>query len=59
MNGYIALYNSKRIEVYANGSYEAQCKAAEILKVSNKNRHKISVMLAEKNEEQVTHMPLF
>jgi len=28
MNGYIALYKGKQIEVYANTSYEAQQKAS-------------------------------
>jgi hypothetical protein len=52
-NGYIAFYKGKRIEVYALTSYQAQIKAAEIFKA--KKSYEVTVMLAEKNGEQVTH----
>lgn len=52
MNGYICLYKNKRIEVYADSSYLAQKKAAEILKV--KKSYEISVYLAEKDGNPVT-----
>ena len=59
MNGYIAYYNNKKIDVYADTSYQAQQRAAKVLNVSEKNRYKITVILAEKNNQQVTHIPDF
>ena len=38
MNGYIAIYKGKRIEVFAESSYAAQCKAAEKFKARNRAR---------------------
>ncbi len=55
MNGYVCFYARKRVEVYANSSYEAQVKAAEQLNVPVKKRHQITVVLAEKDGQQVTH----
>lgn len=52
-NGYIAFYKGKKIEVYANTSYEAQQYAA--LKFKAKKSYDVTVVLAEKNNEQVTH----
>ena len=57
MNGYKALYKGKWIEVYANSSYEAQQKAAIIFKA--KKRYDITVILCEKQGEQVTHIADF
>ena len=57
MNGYIAFYKGKRAEVYANTSYEAQQKAAALFKA--KKRYEVSVMLAEKEGQQVVHAPMF
>lgn len=59
MNGYIALYNGKKIEVIAETSYKAQVEAARVLNVKEKNRYKISVYLCEKNGEPVTHVADF
>ena len=53
MNGYIAFYRGKQIEVYAPTSYEAQQLAAKQLKA--KKSYEVTVMLAERNGEQVTH----
>lgn len=53
MNGYIAFYRNKKIEVMANTSYEAQQKAAVVFKA--KKSYEVTVMLAEKNGEQVVH----
>jgi len=55
MNGYIAFYKDKKIEVYANSSYEAQKEAAAQLAVHPSKRYTVTVVLAEKNGEQVTH----
>lgn len=56
MNGYVCIHKSKRYEVNANTSYEAQCKCAEQNGI--KKRYEITVMLAEKNGEQVIHSPV-
>jgi len=53
MNGYIAFYKGKKIEVHADTSYEAQQIAAKQFKA--KKSYDVTVMLAEKNGEQVTH----
>lgn len=57
MNGYIAFYRGKKIEVYADTSYEAQKKAADVFKA--KKPYEVSVVLAEKDGQQVTHKPVF
>lgn len=55
MNGYIALYKGKQIEVYANTSYEAQQKASAQFKA--KKSYEVSVYLCELQGKQViTHM---
>ncbi len=56
-NGYIALYRSKQIEVWANSSYEAQQKAAQQFKA--KKSYEVSVYLCEKGGEQVTTLTDF
>ena len=53
MNGYICFHKSKRFEVYANSSYEAQKKCAEQNRI--KKSYEITVVLAERDDEQVTH----
>ena len=55
MNGYVAFYKGKRVEVHAPTSYEAQQKAAAMLKA--KKAYEVSVVLAEKDGVQVTHTP--
>jgi len=44
---YVCFYKEKRVEVYATSSYSAQVEAAKRLKVSEKNRYQVSVMLAD------------
>ncbi len=56
-NGYIAFYKGKNIEVYADSSYAAQKKAALIFKA--KKSYDVTVVLAEKDGKQVTHVPSF
>jgi hypothetical protein len=56
MNGYVCFYNRNRVEVHAETTYEAQKKAAEKLKVPEKRRHQITVVLAEKDDVPVTHV---
>ena len=55
MNGYIAFYRGRQIEVYAESSYQAQQKAAAIFKT--KKSYEVTVVIAEKDGEQVTHSP--
>lgn len=57
MNGYKAFYRGKSIEVMANTSLEAQTKAAAQFKA--KKSYEVTVMLCEKNGEQVTHIADF
>jgi hypothetical protein len=55
MNGYIALYKGKQIEVYANTSYEAQKLASTKFKA--KKSYEVSVYLCELAGKQVvTHL---
>ena len=53
MNGYVAFYRGKRIEVYAATTIEARDKAAASFKA--RKAYDVTVMLAEKNGEPVTH----
>ena len=55
-NGYVAHYKGKRTEVQANSSYEAQQIAAQQFGAARP--YEVSVTLAEKDGEQVTHLPL-
>ena len=57
MNGYIAFYKGKQLEVYAETSYKAQMEAARIFKT--KKSYEVTVVLAEKNGVEVTHTPDF
>lgn len=53
MNGYIAFYKDKKIEVYANTSYEARQKAAAIFKA--KKSYQVDVHLCELGGKEVIH----
>lgn len=53
MNGYIAFYRGKQIEVHAASSYEAQTKAAALFKA--KKSYEVTVVLAERGGEAVVH----
>lgn len=55
MNGYIAFYRGKRVEVYAATSYEAQQKAAALLKVKPQKSYEVTVMLAEIDGAAIVH----
>jgi hypothetical protein len=54
--GYIALFGSKRHELYAASSYAAQLAAIEFFKPSKSKRHLVSVHLAEVGGETVTQV---
>lgn len=57
MNGYVAFYNQRRVELYAPSLYAAKVEAERLLKVPANKRHMISVVLAEKSGEPVVHDP--
>ena len=57
MNGYIAFFNGKRVEVYAGSLYQAQLKAIEIFKPAKSKRHMVHAHLAEKDGVPVIHTP--
>ena len=54
MNGYVCFYKGKRLEVYAETSYDAQKKAAKEFKA--KKTWDISVTIAEKDGKQIEHI---
>ena len=53
MNGYVCLYKGKRLEVYADTSYQAQQKAAQQFKA--KKSYEVTVMLAELSGKEYIH----
>ena len=55
--GYVGFYKSKRGEVYADSSYEAQQKLAK--KLGAKKEYEVSVTLAEKDGKPVIHFPSY
>ena len=57
MNGYIGFYRGKQDECEAETSLQAQEILAKRFKA--KKSWEVTVMLAEKNGEQVVHAPLF
>ena len=54
MNTYVAFYRGKQIEVKADTSFKAQAIAAGLFKT--KKSYDVTVMLAEKDGETVTHV---
>ena len=56
MNGYIAFYNEKEIELFAESLYSAKLKAIAEMRVPKSKQHLVSVMLAEINNEPVLHI---
>ena len=52
---YLAFYKNKQITVNALRSYDAQLAAARLFKA--KKSYEVTVMLAQKDGEQVTHDP--
>lgn len=53
MNGYIAFWRGKQMEVLAATSFEAQRKAAAAFKA--KKAYEVTVILCERDGKQVTH----
>ena len=56
-NGYIAFYKGKKMEVYADSSFQAREKAAKSFKA--RKSYDVNVVLAEKDGKQVTHYGSF
>lgn len=54
MSGYVAFFRGKRIEVQADTSFRAQEIAAKAFKA--KKSWEVTVVLAEKDGQQVTHV---
>jgi len=59
MNGYIAVYKGKRIEVWADSLYAAKLEAIARLNVPRNKEHMVVVMLAQSGDKTVTHTPDF
>ena len=55
MNGYIAFYRGKSLNVQADTSYQAQQKAAALFKA--RKSYEVTVVLAEKDGQPVVHKP--
>lgn len=55
MNGYLAFYRGKQLEVYADSSHDAQIRASVEFKA--KKRYEVSVILCEKDGKPVTYTP--
>lgn len=53
--GFIAFYGAERLEIYAPSLYAAKQEAVRLFKVRKKQEHLVSVTLAEKDGETVTH----
>lgn len=58
MNGYVCFHKDKQVEVYADNSYQAQFLAQKAMGLKDVQRCMITVVLAEKDGEPVTHTPL-
>lgn len=60
INGYVAMYNGKQTDIYAETLYAAKQKAIAHFKPKKSQQHMVIVMLAEKPDgTQVIHKPLF
>lgn len=58
-NGYIAFYNGRQTEVWATSLYAAKEQAVTFFKAPKSKRHMVSVVLAEKDGQAVTHVADF
>ena len=54
-NGFIAFFNGKQAEVWADSAYQAQERAKDFFKPAKSKRHLVHVALAELNGQEVTH----
>jgi hypothetical protein len=60
MNGYIAFYGDRELEVYAPSSYEAWQKAVALFKPRKKQEHMVHVHLCKRADgSEVLHSTAF
>jgi hypothetical protein len=59
VNGYIAIYNNKQIDIHAESLYSAKLKAVAELRVPKSKQHMVSVMLAEIDNKPVIHIAVY
>mgnify|MGYP000131939941 CR=1 FL=1 len=55
MNGYLAFYNDKQVEIHADSLYEAKVKALAYFHPPKSKQHMVHVHLAELGGKQVVH----
>lgn len=55
LNGYIAYYNGKEREIYANSMLDAVTAAKAYFKPAKSNAHMVHAVLCEKDGVPVTH----
>jgi len=55
VNGYVAFYKGKRLELYSDTIYHAQLDAAKHFGVKPNKSYQVSVHLCEKEVEPVIH----
>ena len=55
MNGYVCYYDGKRWECHASSMFAAKEKAVAHFKPPKSKQHMVSVVLAEKDGQQVVH----
>jgi hypothetical protein len=59
MNGYLAFFKEKKLEIYAPSLYAAKLKAVAEFKPSKKDSGLVSICLAEVSGKQITHKAEF
>ncbi len=57
--GYKAFYNGKTADIHADSLYAAKLEAITAFKAPKSKQHMVSVMLCEKDGQQVTHIADF
>lgn len=55
MNGYIFFYNGRQVELYAHSLSDAKLQALKHFKPPKSKEHMVHGMLAERDDETVTH----
>lgn len=57
MNGYIAFFQRKQVELYAESLYDAKLQAIAHFKVPKSKQGLLAVVLAEVDNKPVVHSP--
>lgn len=57
MNGYIAFFQRKQVELYAESLYDAKLQAIAHFKVPKSKQGLLAVVLAEVDSKPVVHSP--